>query len=123
MKKSLLLAALLLSSAAQAETYVCTSTYGVSIVPDSLATNNLTGRTWIADTREGLRVPSPIQASDDYKGLCETINRTTIFCDSRDSSYQYHSLLIFLRNSGDITFDASTFNIFNFSYVGTCIRI
>ena len=126
MKKTLLLAAALAcSGVAQAETYVCTSTFGAAINEDMIVVEGLPVRTWVADTRRGLRIPDPLTA-DSYSGECEVMGRTEIggveiICRSSELG-QHHSIMI-QKLSTRIKFNASYFFAFNFSFSGNCTEI
>jgi len=71
MKKSLLFAALLLSSAAQAETWVCEQVQTATIRPtfsdDRPSAERKSGGTWIIDTEKGFKTTQ----QDIYEGVCQ----------------------------------------------------
>lgn len=71
MKKTLLLAALLLSSAAQAETWVCEQVQTATIRPtfsdDRPSAEKKSGGTWIIDTEKGFKTTQ----QDIYEGVCQ----------------------------------------------------
>lgn len=127
MKKTLLIAAALACSGmVKAEIYSCTSTYGAAIDNDSLVRDGLPTRTWIADTRRGLRVSGENIAASDYSGNCDVIarieNASTTICTKSDLSI-FRVIKIEKRTTGEITFKASNLDIFNFSYTGFCTEI
>jgi hypothetical protein len=118
MKKTLLLAAMFLSSAAQAETYVCTSTYGVLIANEK--TINASQRTWIADASLGLRLPSEDGTDKSYEGECEKNSDTNLVCSSK-KELRIDTILI---NTTDLTFTTSSlFNTGGWVHSGKCVAI
>ena len=132
MKKILLLAAALACSGAiQAEIFSCTSTYGATIGADSLLKDGLSARTWIADTRRGLRISGKNEAAGDYSGECEVIagvdNESTTICTTFESgifeSGNFGVIKIEKLTTGQITFKAAALSHYNFAYVGFCTEI
>ena len=126
MKKSLLLAALLLSSAAHAETFICTNTVGVSISGTGIINPMITGRTWIADTRRGMRTPSAIRASEEYSGECEVRNvgnrlKANISC--RIIEHTTDSIVINKISESEIVFTASDLSTLGAIFAGTCVEL
>ena len=119
MKKTLLLAAALAcSGVAQAETYVCTSTYGALIVNEK--TINAGQRTWIADASEGLRRPSGDKTEESYSGECEIIFDTGLACSSK-TELRIDTILI---NTTDLTFTTSSLlNGGGWVHSGKCVAI
>ena len=119
MRKTLLLtAALAYSGAAQAETYVCTSTYGVLIAYEK--TVNASQRTWIADTSKGLRLPSDDGTEESYEGECEKNSDTNLACSSKNE-FRIDTILI---NTTDKTFTTSTIlNSGGWVHSGKCVEI
>ena len=132
MKKTLLLAAALVcTGAAQAEIFSCTSTYGATIGADSLLADGLSTRTWIADTRRGLRTSGQDAAAGDYSGECEVVaiksNVSTTVCTTFESgsfeSGNFKVIKIEKYTTGQITFKATSLSHYNFAYAGFCTEI
>lgn len=119
MKKTLLLAAALAcSGVTQAETYVCTSTYG--IFTNFEKTLDSSQSTWIADTSEGLRRPNGGGAEKSYVGECEKNSDTHLACSSKTES-RIDTILI---NTTNLTFTTSTLMIDNvWTHSGKCVEI
>jgi hypothetical protein len=85
MKKTLLLAALLLSSAAQADVYFCNPSMGGSLSSDVAETTNYKTSSFIIDTDKGFREISPDRNYADYVGNC-FIQTSTIVCSASTQS-------------------------------------
>lgn len=124
MKKSLLLAALLLSSAAQAETYVCTSTYGVLIVNEKSLGYDESGDTFIADIDKGLRSPTYDGTDELYSGECDKYDVLASGDGFSCTSKFGDSVKAILINIADLTFTASSLYRDNARvYSGKCVEI
>jgi hypothetical protein len=132
MKKALLIAAALACSGmVKAEIYSCTSTYGATIGADSLLKDGLSARTWIADTRRGLRISGQDEAAGDYSGECKIVaskdNVSTTVCTTFESglfeSGNFGVIKIEKLTTGQITFKAAALSHFNFAYAGFCTEI
>jgi hypothetical protein len=135
MKKTLLLAAALAcSGTVQAEIFSCTSTYGATIGADSLLKDGLSARTWIADTRRGLRISGQDEAAGDYSGECKIVaskdNVSTTVCTTFESgesgffeSGNFEVIKIEKLTTGQIAFKAAAFSHYNFAYAGFCTEI
>ena len=129
MRKTLLLAAALAcSSAAQADIWTCTSTAGASLGQRGLIQEGKGGLTWVADTRRGMRFPSPIEAGSEYLGECEDVsarkNNKVIYCTATYEMIGSRiSLLINELTTGEIIFTASELNTFGRTSAGNCIKI
>jgi len=103
MRKTLLLtAALACSGVAQAETYVCTSTYG--IFTDAKKILDSTQSTWIADTSECIRRHNGDAPEKSYVGECEKNSDTHLACSSITES-RIDTILI---NTTYLTFTGAT---------------
>ena len=129
MKKLLLLAAALAcSGVAQAEIFSCTSTFGVGINAESVVGTGIPSRTWIANTRRGLRYSGVNIVADDYSGECEVIARfdsasTTVCTKYHEEKGNLHAIKIDKLTTGKIIFKASILDLNNFSYAGFCTEI
>ena len=130
MKKTLLLAAALAcSGVAQADTWACTSTAGVSLAETGILSEGIIGRAWVADTERGARYPSPYQAGSEYLGKCEVTvesdGRKFVFCTSYPESglSVVESLRISELTTGETIFTASHLSTAGVIYAGSCIKI
>lgn len=119
MKKSLLLAALLLSSVAQAETYVCTSTYGTLIIEGTTLNIDSSGATWIVDSNEGFRWPYLDRTTGAYQGECKKLTEANLTC-SYSSASAVQTILI---NMKKLVFTASMLSEGGRVYSGNCVEI
>ena len=124
MKKLLTTIALLcFSVAANAETWACTNQVGVAMTTEGVISDNLGGRSWVADTKKGLRVPDPEKAVDEYSGECDPFyydgRVVGAFCNS-----DTNSIYIAHLTTGEILFSASHLEgSVGILYSGTCTKI
>ena len=129
MKKTLLLAAALAcSGVAQADTWTCTSTAGASLMRSGYIVEGIIGRTWVADTRRGMRFPSPEKAGSEYLGKCEVTaefnGKKSVYCNAYYVNIGVQmSLFINELRTGEIIFSASNLGISGGIHAGTCIKI
>ncbi|MDB2445307.1 hypothetical protein N9X66_09160 [Gammaproteobacteria bacterium] len=124
MKKSLLLATMFLSGVVQAETYVCTSTYGDQIVLEQSLGMDKSGATFIADIDKGLRSPKYDGTDELYSGECGKYDVLASGDGFSCTSKFGDSVKAILINISDLTFTASSLyrdhaNVFS----GKCVAI
>lgn len=124
MKKTLLLAAALAcSGVAQAEAYVCTSTYGEAILQERKTLRvAISGVPWIADKNEGLRWSYPDGTNAVYQGECEELTEENLTCSiNLNSAGGVGTILI---NRKDLVFTASFLRSdISFIHLGNCVVI
>lgn len=125
MKKTLLLvAALACSGVAQAETYVCTSTYGDMIVNEESYGMDESGATFIADLDRGLRSPTYGGTDEEYSGECGKYDVLASGDGFSCTSKFGDSVKAILINISDLTFTASRIYRDNaLVYSGKCVAI
>jgi hypothetical protein len=125
MKKTLLLAAALAcSGVAQAETYVCTSTYGDKIVLEKSLGTDESGATFIADIDKGLRSPTYDGTDKLYSGECGKYDVLASGDGFSCTSKFGDSVKAILINISDLTFTGSSLYRDNARvYSGNCVVI
>ena len=85
MKKSLLLAAMFLSSAVQAESFVC-ETIGWATANQSGADTGKVDRIWIVDSDKGWK----LTGNNDYEGVCDFLKlgeRDVLECKNTEGPF------------------------------------
>ena len=118
MKKSLLLAALLLSSAAQAEIYLCNGKAGSLIESDRVIESGIEAD-FLLDPTQGFKRIGPYQS---YDGEChiEADDARTVIC----SDFDPLAVDIFMMDLDDLRFTRSlNFSGFQFAWTGQCSEI
>lgn len=125
MKKALLLTAIIAcSGAAQAETYVCTSTYGNRIVNEKSMGYDESGATFIADIDKGLRSPTYDGTDELYSGECDKYDVLASGDGFSCTSKFGDSVKSILINISDLTFTGSSLYRDNARvYSGKCVEI
>ncbi|MDA8602580.1 hypothetical protein N9L89_07275 [Gammaproteobacteria bacterium] len=127
MKKSLLLAALLLSSAAQADNFVCTVERNAVITPDDATAINyaeagIKGASYFIDTLRGYRLL--IEGEEEaWYGECAEFPAGLFNCKEQNA-LSYSSLSV-KEKDGQLRFLQTNliFGMYQSSTVGTCLRL
>lgn len=118
---------LCLPMAAMGEIFSCTSTYGAAVNRDGLFAADIPRQSWVVDTSRGVRASRAGVVDEDYLGECEVVSYQgevrEAWCSAEQGVLTKIHIQINRTNTGPINFLASTFNVYNFSYAGTCTEI
>jgi len=128
MKKTLLLATLLLSSTAQADNFICTAKHHTSIDgEDAVAINlreaGIEGQTYFVDTSRGYRLLTGNEEEAEYRGVCVEALMALVNCQELTTTY-YQGLSISEKDEILYFLEIShTIGNFQTAYSGTCLRL
>ena len=121
MKKLLLLAALLLSSAAQASVYVCDTEKEITMgSPEGIISEEPAGDVFFIDTEKGYRV----ERANFWSGSC-TVNKIAISCSATSTlGVDYEDILsvVISKEFGTFTYALIT-GVTSWNRTGRCAEI